>query len=73
MTSGSHTPLLLQPFRALWALVSFVVRFAGRIVAFFLAVVSLALGTLLTSTVIGAVIGIPLIVIGLFLLARSLF
>ena len=73
MKSSNDSSILMLPFRLLWSLVSFVIGLTGRIIAFFIAVVCLTLGVLLTGTVIGAVVGIPLIIVGLFLLVRSLF
>ena len=71
-THGRRVPLLLWPFWAVWRLLAFILEFTGRTVGVVLALVLLILGAVASITVIGAVIGVPLIVVGLSLLARAL-
>lgn len=73
MKKNGGGSIFLLPFKLLWAFVSLIFGITGRIIAFVVAVACLALGTLLTGTVVGAVAGIPLIIVGIFLLVRSLF
>jgi hypothetical protein len=58
----SNTPWYLWPVVALW-----------RLVAVLLGVVLFIAGGLLTLTVVGAVAGIPLMIVGLLLIARGIF
>jgi hypothetical protein len=69
----TETPLLLQPFVWLWQLVTWVLGLTGRLVAVILGFVLLVLGLLLTLTVIGAIVGIPMLIVGFALIARGLF
>ena len=68
-----RTPLLLWPFVALWNLITWILSLTGRLIAAVLGLVFTIVGAILTVTVIGAVIGIPLIVFGLMLMIRSIF
>jgi hypothetical protein len=68
-----HVPWYLWPFWAIWKLVIGTVAATGRLVAVILGLVFLIVGAVLTATVIGAIVGIPLIIFGLLLLFRGLF
>ena len=68
-----NTPWLLWPFVVLWKLVAGVVELVGRLAALVIGLALLLVGAVLTATVIGAVVGIPLAAIGLLLMVRSLF
>lgn len=67
------TPLLLTPFVWLWNLVTFILGLTGRLAAVLLGFVLLIVGVLLTVTVIGAIVGIPLVIVGFALVLRGLF
>ncbi|OPL17883.1 MAG: hypothetical protein AVO35_08370 [Candidatus Aegiribacteria sp. MLS_C] len=58
---------------ALWRLVGRLVSLAGRLLSGTIGLVLLVLGAVLCLTVIGAAIGIPLVILGVLLLVRSLF
>jgi len=45
----------------------------GRVLAFILGLVLLIVGGVITVTVIGAIVGVPLMLIGLLLLIRAIF
>ncbi len=66
-------PWIFWPFVALWRLIAKTVELVGRLAAFAIGVALLVVGALLTVTVVGAVVGVPLVAIGLLLIARSLF
>jgi hypothetical protein len=68
-----HIPWLLWPFWAIWKLVVGIVAATGRLVAVILGLVFLIVGAVLTATLVGAIVGIPLIVFGLLLLVRGFF
>ena len=67
------TPWYLWPVVALWRLVAAIIGLTGRLVAVLLGVVLFTAGGLLTLTVVGAVAGIPLMIVGLLLIARGIF
>jgi hypothetical protein len=63
----------LWPFVALWRLVTFILEMTGRFVAILLGLVLIAVGVLVSLTVLGAVIGVPVALFGLLLIFRGLF
>jgi hypothetical protein len=69
----SHIPWYLWPFAALWKLLAVIVEMTGRFVAMVLGIVFIVVGILVSLTIIGAIVGIPLAVIGLLLLLRGIF
>jgi hypothetical protein len=73
MTTKTDTPVLLMPFVWLWQLVTWILGLTGRLIAVLLGFVLLVLGLLLTLTVIGAIVGIPMIIVGFALIVRGLF
>jgi hypothetical protein len=73
ITHQRHIPWVLWPFWAIWKLVSGILLVTGRLVAVILGLVFLIVGEVLTVTVIGAIVGIPFIIFGLFLMIRGLF
>jgi len=68
-----HIPWYLWPFAALWKLLALIVELTGRFVAMVLGIVFIILGVMISLTIIGAIIGVPLAVIGLLLLLRGIF
>ncbi len=68
-----HTPWILWPFVALWRLLEGILLVTGRLVALILGVVFMIVGGILTVTVVGAVIGIPLLIFGFMLILRGFF
>ena len=66
-------PWYLWPFWAIWRLITFSVELTGRLVAVVLGLVMMIVGALVSLTVIGAVIGVPLILIGFLLVLRGFF
>jgi hypothetical protein len=67
------TPWLLWPFVALWNLIATIVSLTGRLVAITLGLVLMLIGVLISITIIGAVVGIPLFVFGGLLVVRGLW
>jgi len=53
--------------------VSFILGLTGRLLAVILGFVLLVAGVLVTLTVLGAIIGIPLMIVGFALTLRGLF
>ena len=72
-TQHKKTPWYLWPFVALWRLVTGILVVTGRLVAVIVGLVFVLVGALLSATVIGAIIGVPLILFGGLLVLRGLF
>ena len=70
---SSRTPLILWPFVALWRFVATIIEMSGRLVAAILGLVLIAVGVLVSLTVVGLIIGIPLIIFGVLLIVRGFF
>jgi hypothetical protein len=68
-----HTPWILWPFVALWRLLAGIITVTGRLVAMILGVVFIIVGLVLTLTIIGAIVGIPLLIFGFMLIIRGFF
>jgi len=66
-------PWYLWPFAALWKLLAVVVELTGRFVAMVLGIVFIIVGVVVSLTIIGAIVGVPLAIIGLLLLLRGIF
>ena len=64
---------ILWPFVTLWRLVTFILEVTGRFVAILLGFVLMAVGVLVSLTVVGAVVGVPIALFGLLLVFRGLF
>jgi hypothetical protein len=71
--SKRRTSWILWPFVALWKLLAGLIGLTGRLVAVILGAVLMLVGGLVSLTVIGAVIGIPLAVLGLLIILRGPF
>ena len=70
---GKRTPWILWPFVAIWRLVALIIEMTGRLVAVLLGAALMLAGVLISLTVIGAVIGVPLALFGFLLVLRGLF
>ncbi len=68
-----HIPWFLWPFAALWKLLAVIVELTGRFVAMILGIVFILIGVIVSLTIIGAIVGVPLAIIGLLLLLRGIF
>lgn len=68
-----HIPWYLWPFAAIWKLLAVIVEMTGRFVAMVLGIVLILVGVIVSLTIIGAIVGVPLAVIGLLLLLRGIF
>lgn len=72
--SRSHcVPWYLFPFWALFRLLTLIVNLTGRLVAVVLGFVFILVGIIISLTIIGAIVGIPLFIFGFMLLIRGLF
>jgi hypothetical protein len=68
-----HVPWYLWPFAAIWKLLAVIVEMTGRFVAMVLGLVLILVGVIVSLTIIGAIVGVPLAIIGLLLLLRGIF
>jgi hypothetical protein len=73
MNNSSSTPWIFWPFVALWKLVAGILSLTGRLIGIVLGTALLIAGVVLSLTIIGAVIGIPLAALGFLLIVRGLF
>jgi hypothetical protein len=64
---------LTWPLVALWRLLAAILELTGRLVAALLGLVLIVLGLILTLTIVGAVVGVPIMLFGFLLIVRSLF
>ncbi|MFN8414441.1 MAG: hypothetical protein U0Z26_18825 [Anaerolineales bacterium] len=69
----THIPWFLWPFVAIWKLIAGIVEFTGRFVAMILGIVFILVGVIISLTIVGAIVGIPLAIVGLLLLLRGIF
>ena len=69
----SHIPWYLWPFAAVWKLLAVIVELTGRFVAMVIGILLIILGVIVSFTIVGAIVGIPLAVIGLLLFIKGIF
>ncbi len=65
--------LLTWPISLAARMIEFVLGAAGRLVAFVLGAVVCALGVALCMTLIGALLGVPMVIFGGGMMLRSIF
>jgi len=68
-----RVPWFLWPFWAIWKLVAFIIEMTGRLVGLIVGGVFIVVGVIVSLTVVGAIIGIPLALFGVLLMVRCLF
>jgi hypothetical protein len=68
-----HVHWFWWPLIALWRLLATIVELTGRFIAIVLGLVLMLAGFLVSLTIIGAIVGIPLIIIGFMLAIRGIF
>ena len=64
---------ILWPFKTIWALIGFLFALLGRILTAVIGLCVVAVGVVLSITVIGLIAGIPLILFGVLLIIRAIF
>ncbi|HSM72288.1 MAG TPA: hypothetical protein VK851_12160 [Anaerolineales bacterium] len=72
-THERRIPWYLWPFAAIWKLLAVIVELTGRFLAMILGILLMVVGVLISLTVIGAIIGIPLGIVGLLLFLKGIF
>jgi hypothetical protein len=73
MSHAKTTPWFLWPFIAIWRLVTTIIELTGRFVAILLGFVLFVIGAILSLTIVGAIVGIPLMIFGGMLMIRGIF
>jgi hypothetical protein len=68
----NQVPWILWPFWAVWQLIAWIVNLTGRLLAVILGFILLVAGLIVTLTIVGAIIGLPLMLLGLLLVVRGL-
>ena len=68
-----RTPILLWPIIGLWRMTTFVSNRIGIVMTLIIGVLLMLAGYVLISTIIGAIIGIPLFIMGLLFTVRGLY
>jgi hypothetical protein len=61
------------PFVAIWRLIVFIFYLLGRFVAVSLGLILILVGVVVSLTGIGAIVGIPMVLFGMVLIARGFF
>lgn len=73
-THAKHAvPWYLWPFAALWKLLAVIVELTGRLVAMIIGILLMIAGGLISLTIIGAIVGVPLAIVGLLLFLKGIF
>ncbi|MFM8424370.1 MAG: hypothetical protein ACKOBL_04280 [Chloroflexota bacterium] len=72
-TQKKQIPWYLWPFAAIWKILAVIVEMTGRFVAMVLGIVLVIVGVIASLTIVGAIVGIPLGIIGLLLFFRGMF
>ena len=68
-----RTPIIFWPFVALWRLVTAILALTGRLLLIATGLVAGVVGIMLSLTFVGAIVGIPLALLGLLLVVRGIF
>ena len=65
--------LIFWPFILGWRLFSFILRTVGRLVTGIIGFALLVVGIVVSLTVVGAIVGVPLALVGFLLILRAIF
>ena len=68
---GTHW--IFWPFVAIWRLLTLILEMTSRLVAILIGCVLMIVGVILSVTVIGAIVGVPIAIFGFLLVMRGLF
>jgi len=72
-SNENRVPILLWPFYAIWRLLTFVLNVVGRLLCALLGLGLMIAGVVITMSVVGAPLGVPLAALGFLLLIRAVF
>ena len=65
--------VLTWPFRMVWSFVGMIFLGIGKLFSMILGIILAVVGVALSCTIVGAIVGIPLIVLGVTMFCRALF
>lgn len=65
--------LLLFPFKLAMFIVESVFRLTGKLITIALGFTISAIGVILSLTIVGAIIGIPLLILGVLMIIKGIF
>lgn len=65
--------VLTWPLRMLWSLIGVIFLAVGKLLTLLIGLLLVVAGVLLACTLVGAFVGVPMILFGLLLILRSLF
>ncbi len=65
--------VLFWPFKMLWSFVGVIFLAIGKLMSLLLGLLITVLGAVISATLVGAIVGIPLIILGITMMIRSLF
>jgi len=68
-----RVPWFLWPFWVIWRFLAWIVSITGRLLAVILGFVLMLAGLLVSVTVVGLIVGVPMILLGVLLVIRGLF
>ncbi len=68
-----NVPWVLWPVYAVWKLLTFILNITGRIICAILGLLIMAAGVAVSLSIVGAIVGIPLIAFGFLMTVRALF
>ena len=71
--NARRTPILLLPLVLVWKLISMLVQLTGILLALVIGFVFMGVGVGLSMTVVGAVIGVPLLFLGVMITLRAIY
>jgi hypothetical protein len=64
---------ILWPFQALWRLLTWILELTGRLILGVIGFILVAVGIVLSLSVIGAIVGIPMVLLGFLMMLRAVF
>jgi hypothetical protein len=73
MSDANRFSWIMWPFEALWWMVTTILKLTGRFIAVVLGAVLMLVGGLISATLVGAILGIPLLFFGVLLVLRGMF
>jgi len=68
-----HVHWFFWPIKALWTLIASIIGFTGRFLAVTIGLVLIVIGIVASLTVVGAIVGVPLALIGFLIVLRGIF
>lgn len=68
-----RVPWFLWPFWVIWRFLAWIVGITGRLLAVILGFVLMLAGLIVSVTVVGLIVGVPMILLGVLLVIRGLF